>query len=210
MPLLEGRRLAVMDVETTGFDPLDGHTILEVARVTLEDGRIVDEWSSLVGPRRPIAADAVRVHGIHEAMLEGAPEPPEVARAIIASIEGLPLVFHNAMFDLPFIAAMLRGCGLPPIGNPVIDTLGLARGLFGSGSNSLGSLASRLALPTETAHRALGDARTTARVLMALAPRWEQERGVGSLAELAAASLDSVRLTARRAPPRRPPAPVAI
>jgi len=203
MSLLHGQRLAVLDVETTGWSPAEGHTILEVARVTLEGGEIVDSWSSLVGPPRPIPADAVRVHGITEAMLAGAPGPPDVARALRAACEGLPLVFHNAAFDLPFLGALLGACGVPPLFNPVIDTLGLARGLFGTGSNSLGALAARFGLPPEQGHRALGDARTTARLLLALLPRWEAERGVRSLAEIAAASQDAVRFTTRRNPPAR-------
>jgi DNA polymerase III epsilon subunit-like protein len=82
-----------------------------------------------------------------------------------------------------------------------VDTLGLARGLFGAGENALGELAARLGLPDERRHRALGDARTTARVLLALAPRWEAERGIRSLAELAAASQDALRPAPRRPAP---------
>jgi len=80
----------------------------------------------------------------------------------------------------------------------VMDTLGLARGLFGAGGNALDQLASRLGLPAEPPHRALGDARMTTRVLLALIPRWERERGMRSIEELAAASVDVLRV-ARRA-----------
>jgi len=78
------------------------------------------------------------------------------------------LIFHNASFDLPFLIALLRQAGQPPLLNPIIDTLGLARGLGGPGGNSLGGLAARLGLPVETKHRALGDALTTARLFLAL------------------------------------------
>ena len=79
-----------------------------------------------------------------------------------------------------------------------MDTLGLARGLFEGGGNSLGALAARLGLPPQSAHRALGDALTTAHLFLRLARRWEEERETRSLAELAAASQDVLRLTARR------------
>jgi len=79
-----------------------------------------------------------------------------------------------------------------------VDTLGLARGLFGTGSNSLGALATKLQLPAETAHRALGDTRTTARLFVELAGRWERDKGVRSVLELAALSQDVMRATARR------------
>ena len=110
----------------------------------------------------------------------------------------LPLVFHNAPFDLPFLEDLMRRTGESPLFNPIVDTLGLARGLFDGGGNSLGALAARLRLPPQTAHRALGDARTTANLFLHLARRWEEEREVRSLAELAAVSQDVLRLTARR------------
>ena len=198
MSLLSGQRLMVLDLETTGFSPSVGDSVLEVARVTIEDGAITEGWASLVGPPRPIAPDAARVHGITEATLANAPEPAWVAKVLRESCGQAMLVFHNAAFDLPFLGALMRKAGQPPLFNPVIDTLGLARGLFGAGSNSLPALAERFGFPPETAHRALGDARTTARLLLALAPRWETERGIGSIDELAAVSQDQIRLTARR------------
>jgi DNA polymerase-3 subunit epsilon len=92
----------------------------------------------------------------------------------------------------------MRRSGERPLLNPVVDTLGLARGLFEGGGNSLAALAARLGLPAQTAHRALGDALTTAHLFLRLARRWEEERDTGSLAELAAASQDELRRTARR------------
>jgi len=105
----------------------------------------------------------------------------------------LALVFHNASFDLPFLIALLRQAGQPPLLNPIVDTLGLARGLAGAGGNSLGALAARFGLPREPAHRALGDALTTARLFLALARVWQEERGVRTLVELAAVSQDLMR-----------------
>jgi len=104
--------------------------------------------------------------------------------------------------DLPFLVELFRRAGAPPLVNPVVDTLGLARAFAGEGGNSLQALRARLGLPAEAAHRALGDAVTTARVLIALADRWERERGVRSALELAASSLDVMRQTARREDPR--------
>jgi DNA polymerase-3 subunit epsilon len=195
--LLAGR-LDVLDTETTGMSPAYGHALVEVARVRLEDGAIRERWSSLVQPGRPIPADAAAVHGITDDMVANAPPPAEAGRALREGCGAATLVLHNAPFDLPFLAAMMRGAGLPPLWNPVVDTLGLARGLGGDGSNSLRALAVRFGLPQEVAHRALGDALTTARLFVLLAERWEREKGVTSLAELAASSQDVVRLTGRR------------
>lgn len=200
MPLLAGRTIVVLDTETTGFDPRQGHELVEVARVTVVDGVIRDEWSSLVRPARPIPAEASAIHGITDAMTANAPPPADVAAQLRAGCGDHPLAFHNAPFDLPFLGALLRGAGQPLFDGVVLDTLGLARGLFGSGGNSLSALARRLALPPEAAHRALGDARTTARAMLILVERWERERGATSLEEVAAASLDQVRLTRRSRP----------
>lgn len=198
MSLLTGLRLLAVDTETTGMSPGAGHRLVEVARVEIVNGSLGEAWSSLVRPGRPIPADAEKVHGISDAMVAGAPDPRDVGCELREACAQLPLVFHNAPFDLPFLIHLFREAGAPPLVNPIVDTLGLARGLPGSGGNSLGALAARLGLPPEPAHRALGDARTTARLFLALAERWEREKGVRTLAELAAASQDVMRATARR------------
>lgn len=200
MGVLAGRRLIVLDTETTGFDPAEGHELVEVAAVTIEGGALAGEWSTLIRPARPIPPGATAVHGITDQMTAVAPDAASVAAQLRALCADHALAFHNAEFDLPFLRALLRGAGQPPLSAPVVDTLGLARGLFGSGGNSLAPLARRLGLPIESAHRALADARTSARVLIELAARWERERGVTSLDELAALSQDQVRLTRRSRP----------
>ncbi len=198
MAILDGHTVLAVDTETTGMSPSEGHRLVEVARVAVVDGALGEEWSTLIQPSRPIPADATRVHGISDAMVAGAPSAAEVGRTLRAACGDLPLAFHNAPFDLPFLLHLFREAGTPPLLNPIIDTLGLARGLFGTGSNALGALATRLKLPAETAHRALGDTRTTARLFVELASRWEREKGVRSLLELAAVSQDVMRVTARR------------
>lgn len=207
MSLLSGRRVIVLDTETTGFDPAQGHELVEIASVAVEDGALAAEWGSLIRPARPIPPGATAVHGITDAMTAAAPYASQIAPELRCRCADHPLAFHNAEFDLPFVRALLRGAGQPPLTAPVIDTLGLARGLFGSGGNTLGALALKLGLPPESAHRALPDARTSARVLIELAARWERERNVTSLDELAAISQDHLRLTRRTRPggaPLRP------
>jgi DNA polymerase III epsilon subunit family exonuclease len=193
-----GQRVLAVDTETTGLNPTDGHGLVEVATVVIGEAELGETWSSLVRPARPIPPDASAVHGITDAMVADAPPPEIVAGTLRDRCAGQMLVFHNASFDLPFLNDLMRRAGLPPLLNPIIDTLGLARGLGGPGSNSLGALAARLGLPRETQHRALGDARTTARLLLELVGPWQTERNVGSLAELAAVSQDMMRLSGAR------------
>lgn len=198
MSLLVGVTVLAVDTETTGMNPDQGARLVEVAHVAVVNGALASEWSTLIDPGRPIPPDATRVHGIRDDMVAGGPRPAEVGRALREACGELPLVFHNAPFDLPFLVQLFREAGAPPLVNPIIDTLGLARGLFGTGSNALGALATRLKLPVESAHRALGDTRTTARLFIELAARWQREKGVKSLMELAAVSQDVMRATARR------------
>ena len=188
----------VVDTETTGLDPAYGHALVEVATVVVDDGVIGETWTSLVCPGRPIPPDAVAVHGITDETVVEAPSPASVAAELRGRCGDLPLVLHNALFDLPFLIVMMRQAGEPPLLNPIIDTLGLARGLTGLGGNSLAALAERFGLPQEARHRALGDAITTARLFLALAERWEREQGVRTLVELAAASQDALRQAATR------------
>jgi DNA polymerase III subunit epsilon len=206
MGLFDGARLVAVDTETTGFDPALGHHVIEVACVPIDDGVSGTPWSRLVDPGVDIPAEAVAVHGITNRMVRGAPRAAEVAAELEARCAGRILVFHNAAFDLPFLRAdfklplfdqLMTQVDLPLFGPGFIDTLGLARGLFGLGGNGLGALAARLGEEAGTAHRAEGDALTTAGVLLKLAGRWEREKGVRTVAELAAASRDGMRLTTR-------------
>jgi DNA polymerase III epsilon subunit family exonuclease len=202
----------VVDIETTGLEVRAGHEAVEVATVTVAGGAIADSWSSLVRPRRPIPADATRVHGITDAMVAAAPEPRDVAAALRRRCGDRVLAFHQAPFDLPFLAGLLRAGDQPPLLNPVLDTLGLARGFPDPAGQALGAITARLGLEHGTHHRALPDALATARLLLALVPRWEGERGVATLMELCALSQDVLRAArpAPRAPSPPAPAPLPL
>jgi DNA polymerase-3 subunit epsilon len=198
MSLLAGAHLVVIDTETTGMSPHLGHALIEIARVDIVDGSLGESWSSLVQPGRSIPADAVAVHGITDAMMAEAPPVETVAAELARACAGAFLVFHNAAFDLPFLQALMKKAGLPPLYHPVLDTFGLARGLLKGQSHALKTLATQFGLQVEASHRALGDALSTARLFLALAARWEAERGIHSLAELAAASQDALRQPRRQ------------
>jgi DNA polymerase-3 subunit epsilon len=200
LALLTGQRLVAVDTETTGLSPNDGHALIEVATVSIDDGVIAEPWSSLIQPGRPIPPDATAVHGITDAMVAEAPAPAGVIAELRRRCGDATLVFHNASFDLPFLNAELRRAGEPPLFNPIVDTLGLARAFPGQGGNSLGALAARFGLPVEPRHRAPGDALTTARLFVELVRRGQQDRKAASLAELAAASQDLLRQAAARGP----------
>jgi len=106
--LLSGQTLVAVDTETTGMSPADGHRLVEVARVAIVDGALGEEWSTLIHPCRPIPPDATRVHGISDAMVANAPKAAEAARKLREACADLPLVFHNAAVDLPFLMQLFR------------------------------------------------------------------------------------------------------
>lgn len=188
----------VMDTETTGFRVDEGHRLIEVATVEVEDWQVEPiGWATLVKPLREIPPGATLVHKITDEMVEDAPLPVDVGVGLRFRIGDTALAFHNANFDLPFLQQFFSDAGAPAITNPVIDTLGLARGIYGTGGNALEKLCERLGVKRETAHRALGDAMMTAKVLTLMARWYSRHKGINTLAELAALSQDIVRTTGR-------------
>lgn len=160
-------RFAVVDIETSGLSTRR-HRILQVAVVTVEDGRIVDEWSSLVRLRwRFQRVGPRKVHGIERATLRGAPRQREVVTALAERLDGAVVTAHNIGFDWPFIvrAAQRAGVVLPP--GPQLCTLRLSRSLDPERrrSHRLVDVCDRYGVSNDRPHDALHDARATAEIL---------------------------------------------
>lgn len=172
------RPIVVIDTETTGLDPLvDG--IVEIA--CLSNAPIFDgskSWSTLVDPETFIPAEATAIHGITDAMIEGAPTFGAVSIALAACIPtDAVIVGYNVRFDRDFIShEIARSRGLVPVwmrhDAHWLDVLTWARLLDpfarGSGRFKLGTVADRLGVAKGTAHRAAGDVETTMGVLRAI------------------------------------------
>ena len=175
----------VVDVETTGGRPL-ADRIIEIAAVRVEDGRVTDEWSSLVDPGRPIPAFVARLTGISDRAVSAADPFPRVADAFLDFLGGGAFVAHNAMFDWRFVNAELFAARGGRLTNAHLCTVRLARRLLpGVRRRNLDALAHLFGVPVEGRHRALGDARATARILVRLLDT-AGERGVETEADLAA------------------------
>ncbi len=157
LPFLH-ERIAVIDLETTGTAAAsDG--ITEIGIVRVEDGLVIEEWSSLVNPQRAIPWEIQALTGITDAMVRDAPTFSELADEVLARLEGHLFVAHNARFDYGFIKNAFRRSGAP-FSAEVLCTVRLSRKLYPQyGQHSLDSLISRHQLSTEGRHRALGDAR---------------------------------------------------
>jgi DNA polymerase III epsilon subunit-like protein len=162
-----GRRpgFAVVDVETTGFDP-DADRIVEVGVVVLDPaGREVGCFRTLVDPGRD--PGPTHVHGISGSMVAGAPTFASIRPALAGLLSGRVVVGHNVdRFDLAFLRAECHhagGEGLVPGPHPTVDTLRVAQGhLALAGRATLADCCSHYGLSWEDHHSALGDARVTA------------------------------------------------
>lgn len=176
-------RFAVIDIETSGLSTRR-HRILQVAVVVVEDGRIVEEWSSLARLRWYQRVGPRRVHGIDRATLRGAPPLPVVLSELARRIDGAVVTAHNVGFDWPFIhhAAARSGIALPT--TPRLCTLRLSRQLDPrrEQSHRLADVCARYGVGNDRPHDALHDARATALVL----PYLLEQHGVGTRADLEA------------------------
>ena len=163
LPLAE-TDLVFVDVETTGLYPIFGDRIVEVGALKVRDGQEVGTFVMFVDPLRPISPGASAVNHITDEMVRGQPTFPEIGPSFLSFIKDSILVAHNAPFDLGFLSLELRAAGLPPLSNPIVDTLQIARRYLRFDSHALGYLADRFHIDRTEAHRALGDCRTTFRV----------------------------------------------
>lgn len=147
-------RRIVLDTETTGLDPKQGHRIIEVAAIVLE-GRKVSKrhFHHYVDPEREVDEDAARVHGFTWDMLRGRAKFSDIASSFLEFIGDSELIIHNAPFDMGFLNNELALLGLPPLQNPVLDTLKLARDMHPGKKNNLNALCSRYEI--DNAHRTL-------------------------------------------------------
>jgi DNA polymerase-3 subunit epsilon len=173
--------VVVLDTETTGLYPYQGHRVVEIGAVRLESAsngawQARAEFSQLLQPDRPMEPAASRVNGITDADLVGMPRFADVAGLLLNLLDGALLVAHNARFDAAFLGMELHLCGhgVPAsskamLPNPWLCTMLLARNHFYFGNNTLGHIARVLGLRAGRAHRALNDAYVTVDVLKRLA-----------------------------------------
>jgi len=168
-------RQIVLDTETTGLEVTQGHRVIEIGCVELNDRRPSGRtFHRYVCPDREVAPGALSVHGITNEFLSGQPRFAEVAEELIEFLRGAELVIHNAAFDVGFLDAELaRMDGLRLcLGDicAVLDTLTLARQLHPGQRNSLDALCSRYSVNNQhrEKHGALLDAEILADVYLAM------------------------------------------
>ncbi|MEH8018109.1 DNA polymerase III subunit epsilon [Rheinheimera muenzenbergensis] len=167
------KRQIILDTETTGINPRDGHRIIEIGCVELINRRFTgNNFHVYINPERIIDAEAVAVHGITNERLKHEPKFRDIAHSFYEYIQGAELVIHNAAFDVGFIDhefSLLRPA-LPPVQQycAILDTLMLARELHPGQKNNLDALCRRYDINNShrTLHGALLDAEILADVYL--------------------------------------------
>lgn len=178
-------RQIILDTETTGLEPSDGHRIIEIGCVEMVDRRLTgNTFHQYLQPDREIDAGAIEVHGITNEFLADKPHFADVADDFLAYIKGAELVIHNAPFDVGFINHELKRWqsdrAEAPSSDPqasqvtdlcrVLDTLALARKMHPGQKNNLDALCRRYEIDNthRELHGALLDAEILADVYLAM------------------------------------------
>lgn len=173
MPALQKpSEFVVLDVETTGFKPEEGHVIVEVAAQKIRGEEVVDQFQTLVKADRLLEPWNAEFNGITNELLElegrhGNEVFPQFREFIGSSV----LIGHNVPFDIGFLNSHHVKLGLPVLNNATLDTLELSRRFLIIPSYSLESVAQYLKVPQPVAHRAMADVETTRQVFLKLVER---------------------------------------
>jgi DNA polymerase-3 subunit epsilon len=165
-------REVVLDTETTGFEPADGHRIVEIGCVELMEHLPTGKtWRAYLNPERLVPIETQRIHGLTDEFLADKPKFGEIAEEFLAFIADAALVIHNASFDLKFVNSELHRVGRPPIPYArAIDTIEIAKSKIPGARYSLDELCKRFGidLSVRTKHGALLDAELTSQVYLEL------------------------------------------
>jgi DNA polymerase III subunit epsilon len=165
-------REIVLDTETTGLDPLQGHRLVEIGCIELVNGIPSGQsFQAYLNPERSMPAEAFAIHGLSDEFLKDKPVFAQVVESFLAFLGDAPIVIHNAAFDIGFLNAELERAGRAAVNRErLIDTLLLARRKHPGASNRLDDLCTRYAINNShrTKHGALLDAELLAEVYVEL------------------------------------------
>jgi DNA polymerase-3 subunit epsilon len=185
-------REIVLDTETTGLDPADGHRVIEIGCVELVDhfptGRT---FQAYLNPERDMPVEAQRVHGITSEFLKDKPLFSHIVEEFLEFIGDAPLVIHNASFDLKFLNSELHRLARSPLsGARAVDTVDIAKSKFPGARYSLDELCKRFSidLSGRSLHGALLDAELTAQVYLELVGGRQKKLLLSPVDEAAAAT----------------------
>lgn len=184
----------VFDLETTGFSP-NTNQIIEIGAVKVEQGKIVDRFSTFVNPKVPIPFRIENLTSITDDMVSGAPAIEEILPQFMEFIKGCVLVAHNAVFDVSFMAKNCERQGIS-FDYTSVDTIGMARFLLPNISKyKLNNVAKALNVSLQNHHRAVDDAACTAEIFLKFVNMCKEREieTLDRLNEVSAASVENIR-----------------
>ena len=168
LTLLEDKYV-IFDLETTGLYPNSGDSIIEIGAVKISNGKIIDRFDELIDPKKDLTEDIIKITGINNEMLKGKRKEVDVLKDFMNWVGNMPMVAHNAKFDISFIDNAYSKYNLGNLKNIVIDTLGLSRYLESKERyHNLATLVKRYDIPWDENkhHRADYDSEGTALIFL--------------------------------------------
>ena len=166
----------ILDTETTGISVKDGHRIVEIGCIELDNlSPTNNKFHCYLNPERKVSEKALEIHGYTDEFLSSKKKFKEVVNDFLSFIDGKKLIIHNAEFDLGHLNHELKLVGKDKIKNEVVDTLALARDKFPGSSISLDALCKRYKIDNSkrTQHTALVDCDLLAKVYINLTDQKE-------------------------------------
>jgi DNA polymerase III subunit epsilon len=194
---LKSLRQVVLDTETTGLQPEQGHRVIEIGCVEIVDRRLTGRHLHLYfNPERDIDEGALAVHGLSRERLSAEPLFSERAKDILEFVQGAEILIHNAPFDVGFLNAELQRLKLekfPSFAGGILDTLAMARELHPGKRNGLDALCERYGISNahRKLHGALLDAELLADVYLAMT-RGQDSLGIAGDAQSRAEEFSNV------------------
>ena len=160
----------ILDTETTGISVKDGHRIVEIGCLELDNLVTVNKFHVYLNPERKVSEKALEIHGYTDDFLSKQKKFAEVGDDFLQFIKDKKLIIHNAEFDLAHLNNELKLCGKENISNEIIDTLVIARDKFPGSQVSLDALCKRYRIDNSmrTHHNALLDCSLLAKVYINL------------------------------------------
>lgn len=181
---LKTGRFICFDLETTGLSAAK-EAITEIGAVKIENGAVVDTFSTFVNPQKPIPGKITELTGITDEMVKNAPFEDSALKDFYEFCgEDAILVAHNAPFDTSFIRAAANRCGMP-YSFTSIDTVAICRAILKDIKNcKLDTVAKYLRLGSFNHHRACDDAEILSRIFLCLADRLHDDYGITSVQQI--------------------------
>ena len=164
-------RQIVLDTETTGLRPSEGHRVIEIAAIEIVDYLPTGStYQQYINPQRDVPESSFKVHGLSYEFLKDKPLFENIVNKFLEFVGNDPIIAHNVDFDIGFLNYELNSCGKESLNNEKIDTVSIAREKFPGQSVSLDALCKRFAIDNtqREKHSATVDTELLARVYIEL------------------------------------------